>query len=272
MWSPSGDRRQTRRLATHTGGLWGRFARQTRSAAWLSHRGTTTCSAMTRAPRLTLGERCRRPPTEDDLRFFKHLEQEMDAERRAKGLPHAPVKDYVPSSFEPGYPARVPKDDLDWAMRGNQLESFSFHPAGTTNGHLPIRGDAQGGPGRGVGRIASQEDAARESPPEVLERMRREDPTASAAANFGHGSCTVPAVKVVAVLPPGTKRATTMIAAPCRASASLAQVSRRLAFVPRNSRPAAEAPAVRSSAYEPASPGRPPLAAATATTQIHSLP
>jgi hypothetical protein len=137
------------------------------------------------------------------------------------------------------------------AMHGNQLESSSFHPAGRRMAIYRYEVTLKEYQVGVVGRIASQEDAAQELPPEVLKRMRREDPTASAAANTSQGSCTVPAVKVDAALLPGTKRATTMMAAPCRASASPAQVSRRLASAPRNSRPAAEAPAVRQARRSP---------------------
>lgn len=149
-----------------------------------------------------------RPPTEDDLRLFRAVEREVNAERRAKGLPPAAVAEYVPSSFEPGSPkrlvvpaldpwgdvarfqafgpggktrfeylARVPEEDLDWAMRGNQLESDNFHQRRQRTAmyryEVTLREDQVGV----VGRIASQAGAPRELPPAVLERMQRDDPT-----------------------------------------------------------------------------------------------
>jgi hypothetical protein len=148
-----------------------------------------------------------KPPTEDDLRLFELVEREVNAERRARGLPPAGVADYVASSFEPGSPkrlvvpaldpwgdvawfqafgpagktrfeylARVPEADLDWAMRGNQLEHSYLHQRGRRTAiyryEVTLTEDQLGV----VGRIASQEGAPRELPPEVLDRMRQKDP------------------------------------------------------------------------------------------------
>jgi hypothetical protein len=154
------------------------------------------------------------PPTDDDLRLFEVVEQEVNAERQAKGLPPAGVNDYVPWSFEPGSPkrlvvpvldpwgevarfqafgpagksrfeylARVPEEDLDWAMRGNQLESAYFYQRGRRTAMYRYEVTLKEAQVGVVGRIASQAGAPRELPPAVLERMRQEDP--SGFARYG---------------------------------------------------------------------------------------
>src|SRR5829696_1314491 len=92
------------------------------------------------------------------------------------------------------------------------------------------------------------------------------------ARNRAAGNRTIPAVNVVAVRPPGMKRATTIRYPPRSPSCRSAHVSARCERSPRKSLPRARTPSVRPSTYDVVSPMNAPAAAAAIVGATCSFP